>query len=123
MVLSILFLSLVLSILDSQEFPNSGKSPVTGLYVAIGILSTLLIVTVTVLVYKFRKQRQQPSLRHDNNPPQNCVNHIEMEETHDYDKLGVRDMDEYQELPPIVAEQPPQERYASYSNYINSTLR
>ncbi|XP_056003723.1 multiple epidermal growth factor-like domains protein 10 [Ostrea edulis] len=113
----------VLSKLDRQEFTNSDKSPVNGLYVAIGILSTLLIVTVTVLVYKFRKQRQQPSQRHDNNPPQNFVNHIEMEETHDYDKLGVRDTDEYQELPPIVADQPPQEKHASDSNYINSTLR
>ncbi|XP_056003721.1 multiple epidermal growth factor-like domains protein 10 [Ostrea edulis] len=98
--------------LDSQDFTNSDKSPVTGLYVAIGVLSTLFTITVIVLVYKFRKHRQQPSQRHDNNPPQNFVNHIEMKETHDYDKLGVRDTDEYQELPPIVADQPPQERHA-----------
>lgn len=92
----------------------------------IGVLSTLFVISLIlngILIRIVRKQGKHSSPPLYDSQPQYFVNHIEMQETHDYDKLGVRNMGGYQELAPAVTEQTPEERHVSDSKYINSTLR
>lgn len=104
-------------------FQNADKSPVTGLYVANGVLATLLAITFTVLAYLIRKQRYQPSPQHDNKPPLIFVNHMEMVKTHGYDKPGVRDADHCLELLPAVTDYPQEKEHGTDSDYIHAALR
>ncbi|XP_056003724.1 uncharacterized protein LOC125660814 [Ostrea edulis] len=107
----------------SRGLTDVDKSPVTGLYVAIGVLATLLAITFTVLAYLIRQQRYQPSPQHDNKPPLIFVNHREMVKTHGYDKPGVRDADNCLELLPAVTDYPQEKEHVTDSDYIHAALR
>ncbi|XP_056002734.1 uncharacterized protein LOC125660827 isoform X1 [Ostrea edulis] len=92
------------------------KGSSSGLHIAIiAVTSTLLVISVLVnVILVFRKQRRQSSTQHVNNQPEQ--NHTEMEETREYDKIGVRNTDEYQEMSPTVIDQSPQDRASAYIN-------
>jgi uncharacterized membrane protein len=97
----------------------SERGPSSGLYAAIGVISTLLVIAaIVIFVLILRKRIQKSSAQHVNIPPEQT--NKEMVETRDYDKLGDIDTDHYQELSYIVAEQPLQDRISG--GYINQEL-
>ncbi|XP_056002730.1 uncharacterized protein LOC125660811 isoform X2 [Ostrea edulis] len=100
---------------------NNDRGPSSGLYVVIGVITTLLVVAVSViavLVYVNQKLRKQVSQRYVSQP-EPPVGHDQMTEPRDYDKLGVRQTDEYMEITASNDHTPRD----SGSNYVNEAFR
>jgi hypothetical protein len=96
-------------------FSLSEKGLSSGVFAAIGVISTLLaIAALVIIILVLRKQRRMSSESHVDPPPEETYN--EVAEPRDYDKLGDRDTDHYQELPLAVTAQPPQDKTSGYIN-------